>query len=114
VANRWLRRVRDWAQVNGIDSVNSEVATTALEAFGVDVLGLDELGREILLSLISQFGGGPVGVSTLAAAVGESPNTLEEVYEPHLMRAGLLARTPRGRIATDAAWLHLGLGVPSR
>lgn len=114
VANRWLRRVRDWAQVNGIETIDASVATTALETFGVDRLGLDELGREILLSLISQFNGGPVGVSTLAAAVGESANTLEEVYEPHLMRTGLLARTPRGRIATDAAWVHLGLTPPTR
>jgi Holliday junction DNA helicase RuvB len=114
VANRWLRRVRDWAQVNNLPHIDADVAETALEAFGVDRLGLDELGREILLSLISQFAGGPVGVSTLAAAVGESPNTLEEVYEPHLMRAGLLARTPRGRVATDAAWTHLGLVPPVR
>jgi Holliday junction DNA helicase RuvB len=114
VANRWLRRVRDWAQVNGVAKIDGVVATTALEAFGVDRLGLDELGRELLLSLISQFGGGPVGVSTLAAAVGESSNTLEEVYEPHLMRCGLLARTPRGRVATDAAWTHLGLVPPTR
>ena len=114
VANRWLRRVRDWSQVNGETLIDARVATDALEAFGVDRLGLDELGREILLSLISQFSGGPVGVNTLAAAVGEAPNTLEEVYEPHLMRAGLLARTPRGRVATDAAWTHLGLVAPVR
>jgi Holliday junction DNA helicase RuvB len=100
--------------VNNLPHIDADVAETALEAFGVDRLGLDELGREILLSLISQFAGGPVGVSTLAAAVGESPNTLEEVYEPHLMRAGLLARTPRGRVATDAAWTHLGLVPPVR
>jgi Holliday junction DNA helicase RuvB len=112
VANRWLRRVRDWAQVHTFHAVDSKVATDALDSFGVDHLGLDELGREILLALISQFKGGPVGVSTLAAAVGESPATIEEVYEPHLMRTGLLARTPRGRVATDAAWAHLGLPTP--
>lgn len=112
VANRWLRRVRDWAQVHTHAQIDSQIATEALDAFGVDELGLDELGREILLTLISQFRGGPVGVNTLAAAVGESPSTVEEVYEPHLMRCGLLARTPRGRIATDAAWAHLGLIAP--
>jgi Holliday junction DNA helicase RuvB len=112
VANRWLRRVRDWAQVYTHPVVDAQVATEALDGFGVDHLGLDELGREILLVLISQFKGGPVGVSTLAAAVGESPATIEEVYEPHLMRTGLLARTPRGRVVTDAAWVHLGLPTP--
>lgn len=114
VANRWLRRVRDWGQVHGNTTIDAEVAVEALENFGVDTLGLDELGREILLTLISQFKGGPVGVSTLAAAVGEAPATIEEVYEPHLMRSGLLARTPRGRVATDAAWTHLGLDAPNR
>lgn len=113
VANRWLRRVRDWAQVHTHEHVNAQVATTALDMFGVDELGLDELGREILLTLISQFRGGPVGVNTLAAAVGEAPATIEEVYEPHLMRSGLLARTPRGRVATEAAWAHLGLIPPT-
>lgn len=112
VANRWLRRVRDWAQVHGHANVDADIAISALDCFGVDELGLDELGREILLTLISQFQGGPVGVSTLAAAVGESTNTIEEVYEPHLMRNGLLSRTPRGRIATPAAWAHLGLLHP--
>lgn len=113
VANRWLRRVRDWAQVYNFDQIDSSVAVKALDAFGVDELGLDELGREILLTLISQFRGGPVGVNTLAAAVGEAPATIEEVYEPHLMRSGLLSRTPRGRMATDAAWVHLGLNAPN-
>jgi len=113
VANRWLRRVRDWAQVHSFEHIDTAVAVNALDAFGVDELGLDELGREILLTLISQFRGGPVGVNTLAAAVGEAPATIEEVYEPHLMRSGLLARTPRGRMATDAAWAHLGLSAPT-
>ena len=113
VANRWLRRVRDWAQVNNHPVVTEQVAVAALDSFGVDTLGLDELGREILLTLISQFKGGPVGVGTLAAAIGEAASTIEEVYEPHLMRAGLLARTPRGRVATDAAWTHLGLSAPT-
>ena len=119
VANRWLRRVRDWAQVNdhvadnGAAFVDETIALAALTSFGIDDVGLDSLGRDILQSLIGQFNGGPVGVSTLAAAVGESPLTLEQVYEPHLMRAGLIARTLRGRIALPAAYLHLGLSVPA-
>ncbi|MCP4792076.1 MAG: Holliday junction branch migration DNA helicase RuvB [Actinomycetia bacterium] len=109
IANRWARRVRDWAAVKGVPVVDEDAATAALEAFGVDDLGLDYLGREILTTLCHQFAGGPVGLSTLAAAVGEAPTTLEEVYEPYLMHRGLLARTPRGRIATEAAHDHIGL-----
>lgn len=115
VANRWLRRVRDWVQVyreEGEIVLDEATALEALESFGVDSLGLDALGRDILLALIGQFKGGPVGVSTLAAAVGEAPTTLEQVYEPHLMRAGLISRTLRGRVALDAAYQHLGLPVP--
>lgn len=116
VANRWLRRVRDWAQVHDrIDAagIDESTATEALESFGVDELGLDALGREILTTVIGQFNGGPVGVATLAAAVGEAPATIEQVYEPHLMRAGLLARTLRGRVALPAAYAHLGIDQPS-
>ncbi len=109
IANRWTRRVRDWAQVEGITDVDGAAAAAALEAFGVDSIGLDTLGRELLTALCTQFAGGPVGVATLAAAVGEAVTTLEEVYEPFLMNQGMLARTPRGRIATDAAWAHLNL-----
>lgn len=114
IANRWLRRVRDWAQLQGFDVIERDVASAALAVFGVDTLGLDALGREILTTLITQFQGGPVGVSTLAAAVGEAPQTLEEVYEPYLMRRGLLTRTPRGRMATIAACEHLTLNVPAK
>lgn len=113
VANKWLRRVRDWAQVHEHAHVDEKVATDALESFGVDALGLDALGREILLALINQFKGGPVGVNTLAAAVDEAPGTIEGVYEPYLMRKGLIARTPRGRVATVGAYEHLNLQAPS-
>ena len=88
------------------------VAQAALALYDVDHLGLDRLDREVLEALVTKFGGGPVGVSTLAVAVGEEPHTVEEVCEPFLVRAGLLARTPRGRVATEAAWRHLGLAVP--
>ncbi len=109
IANRWTRRVRDWAQVEGVEDIDGDAAARALEVFGIDSIGLDGLGREILDTLCRQFAGGPVGVSTLAASVGEAVATLEEVYEPFLMHQGLLARTPRGRVATDAAWEHLSL-----
>ena len=112
IANRLLRRVRDYAQVEGVGAVERPVAAAALDLFEVDLLGLDRLDRAVLTALITRFGGGPVGVSTLAVAVGEEPNTLEEVAEPFLVRAGLLARTPRGRVATPAAWAHLGLNAP--
>jgi Holliday junction DNA helicase RuvB len=109
IANRLLRRVRDFAQVEGIGSINRLAAQQALDLFDVDLLGLDRLDRAVLDALVNRFGGGPVGVSTLAVAVGEEPATVEEVAEPFLVRAGLLARTPRGRVATAAAWQHLGL-----
>lgn len=112
LANRWLRRVRDWAQTEGRDVVDADAAVDALGAFGVDALGLDQLGRDILTALCVRFGGGPVGLNTLAASVGETPTTLEEVYEPYLMRRGLLARTPRGRVATADGFAHLGLPAP--
>lgn len=114
IANKWLRRVRDDALLKGAARVDAAAASAALEAFGIDALGLDGLGRDILTSLCEGFGGGPVGLSTLASSVGESPETLSEVYEPYLMAKRLLGRTPRGRIATEAAWRHLGLEVPSR
>ena len=106
--------MRDFALLERCEVVDEAVARAALEAFGVDELGLDALGRDILRALCESFGGGPVGASTLAAAVGESTSTLEEVYEPYLMAKRLLGRTPRGRIATEAAWVHLGLAVPTR
>ena len=112
IANRLLRRVRDYAEVRADGRVTRSVARAALALYDVDELGLDRLDREVLHALVAKFNGGPVGVATLAVAVGEEPHTVEEVCEPFLVRAGLLARTPRGRVATEAAWTHLGLPVP--
>ncbi|MGP4019949.1 Holliday junction branch migration DNA helicase RuvB [Saccharopolyspora sp. 5N708] len=112
IANRLLRRVRDYAEVRADGAVNREIAQAALEVYDVDELGLDRLDRAVLGALIKSFHGGPVGISTLAVAVGEESTTVEEVCEPYLVRAGLLARTPRGRVATVAAWRHLGLTPP--
>ena len=112
VANRLLRRVRDHAQVSNAPVVTLEVAEDALGALDVDELGLDRLDREILRAICETFGGGPVGLSTLAAAVTEEQDTLEDVYEPYLLKTGLIERTPRGRAATRRAFEHLGLPVP--
>ena len=112
IANRLLRRVRDFAEVRGNGTVDRETARAALAVYDVDELGLDRLDKAVLGALVRTFGGGPVGVSTLAVAVGEEPATVEEVCEPFLVRAGMLARTPRGRVATAAAWTHLGLVAP--
>ncbi|MFZ5596174.1 MAG: Holliday junction branch migration DNA helicase RuvB [Bacillota bacterium] len=109
VANRLLKRVRDYAQVRHDGVINRQVAAEALEFFEVDPLGLDEIDRRLLRAIIEKFGGGPVGLDTLAAAVGEESDTVEDVYEPYLMQKGLLARTPRGRIATPGAYSHLGI-----
>ena len=113
IANRLLRRVRDYAEVRADGVVTRPVAAAALEVYEVDELGLDRLDRAVLEALVVRFGGGPVGLTTLAVAVGEEAETVEEVAEPFLVRAGLLARTPRGRVATPAAWSHLGLVVPA-
>ena len=113
IANRLLRRVRDFAEVRGNGTVDRETARAALAVYDVDELGLDRLDKAVLGALVRTFGGGPVGVSTLAVAVGEEPATVEEVCEPFLVRAGMLARTPRGRVATAAAWTHLGLVAPA-
>ncbi|MBB5850460.1 Holliday junction DNA helicase RuvB [Amycolatopsis umgeniensis] len=113
IANRLLRRVRDYAEVRADGKVTREIARAALKVYDVDELGLDRLDRAVLTALVRSFGGGPVGVSTLAVAVGEEPTTVEEVCEPYLVRAGMLARTPRGRVATAAAWEHLGLPAPA-
>jgi len=113
IANRLLRRVRDFAEVRADGVVTRDVARAALAVYDVDQLGLDRLDRSVLDALIRRFGGGPVGVSTIAVAVGEEVQTVEEVAEPFLVRAGLLARTPRGRVATSAAWEHLGLPAPA-
>jgi Holliday junction DNA helicase RuvB len=112
IANRLLRRVRDYAEVRADGRVTAETAQAALAVYDVDQLGLDRLDRAVLDALVRRFGGGPVGVGTLAVAVGEEVETVEEVAEPFLVRAGLLARTPRGRVATPAAWEHLGLSGP--
>jgi Holliday junction DNA helicase RuvB len=112
IANRLLRRVRDFAQVRADGTVTYELAQAALELFEVDRSGLDRLDRAVLDALCRRFGGGPVGLSTLAVAVGEERETVEEVAEPFLVREGLLARTSRGRVATAAAWTHLGLSAP--
>src|SRR5690606_5831153 len=113
IANRLLRRVRDYAQVRADGVVTHAIARAALELYEVDESGLDRLDRAVLDALCRRFGGGPVGVSTLAVAVGEERETVEEVAEPFLVRTGLLARTPRGRVATPAAWSHLGPPVPA-
>ncbi|NKR46054.1 Holliday junction branch migration DNA helicase RuvB [Prescottella equi] len=112
IANRLLRRVRDYAEVRADGIITREIAQAALAVYDVDQLGLDRLDRAVLGALVRSFGGGPVGVSTLAVAVGEEPSTVEEVCEPFLVRAGMIARTPRGRVATAAAWAQLGLTPP--
>lgn len=114
IANRLLRRVRDYAQVKADGVITRDIARRALEVYEVDERGLDRLDRAVLGSLLKLFGGGPVGLSTLAVAVGEERETVEEVAEPFLVREGLLARTPRGRVATPAAWAHLGLTPPQQ
>ena len=117
IANRLLRRVRDFAQVRADGVVNRDIAREALTVYDVDELGLDRLDRAVLGALCRSFGGGPVGLKTLAVAVGEESSTVEEVCEPFLVRLGMLARTSSGRVATPAAWEHLGLspgGPPAR
>jgi Holliday junction DNA helicase RuvB len=113
IANRLLRRVRDYAQVHGDGVVTEDAALAALTLFDVDHIGLDRLDRSVLRVLVESFNGGPVGVSTLAVAVGEESETVETVCEPFLVRCGLLARTSRGRVATAAAWAHLGITPPA-
>jgi holliday junction DNA helicase RuvB len=112
VANRLLRRVRDYAEVQGAAVVDARLAGAALDLLEVDQEGLDRLDREILETLCERFGGGPVGLSTLAVAVHEEPDTIEDVYEPYLLQRGFVQRTPRGRIATPRAFCHLGLPGP--
>ena len=113
IANRLLRRVRDWAEVKGDGRLDLDAARHALEVFEVDARGLDRLDRAVLEALCTRFGGGPVGLTTLAVAVGEEPETVETVAEPFLVREGLVGRTPRGRVALPAAWTHLGLVPPA-
>jgi Holliday junction DNA helicase RuvB len=113
IANRLLRRVRDYAQVKGANQLSLVHANAALEMYEVDVAGLDRLDRSVLTALIERFGGGPVGLSTLAIAVGEETETVESVAEPFLVRNGFMARTPRGRVATALGWSHLGKTPPA-
>jgi Holliday junction DNA helicase RuvB len=112
IANRLLRRVRDYAEVRADGIITLALSKAALDLYEVDKMGLDRLDRSVLDALCRRFGGGPVGLSTLAVAVGEERETVEEVAEPFLVRSGYLARTPRGRVATPAAWRHIGLKVP--
>ena len=114
IANRLLRRVRDFAEVRGDGRIDAATAERGLTVFGVDELGLDKLDRSILGALCVQFGGGPVGLSTLAIAVGEQTETVEDVYEPFLIQQGLIARTPRGRVAMPAAFGHVGARAARR
>jgi holliday junction DNA helicase RuvB len=114
VANRLLRRVRDYAEVRHGGTVTEAVASAALDLLEVDEQGLDRLDREILRTICQKFGGGPVGLSTLAVAVGEEQDTIEDVYEPYLLQQGLIERTPRGRAATPRAYVHLGLDPPGQ
>lgn len=112
IANRLLARVRDYAVARASGVIETDVASEALEVYEVDDLGLDKVDRAILEAVVSGFGGGPVGLSTLAIAVGEEPETVEDAYEPFLLQCGLLKRTPRGRVATERAYAHLGVDRP--
>ena len=112
IANRLLKRVRDYAQVKSNGAINYELANYALNQLEVDHLGLDEMDRKILSTIIEKFSGGPVGIETMAAALSEERETLEEVYEPYLLQEGLIAKTPRGRIANRSAFDHLGIQIP--
>ncbi len=113
IANRYLKRVRDFAEVLGSGAITLKDAQTALEKMEIDEIGLDNIDRLILTTMINNYNGGPVGLETLSAAIGEEAVTIEDVYEPYLMQAGFIARTPRGRVVTNAAYIHLGLPVPS-
>jgi Holliday junction DNA helicase RuvB len=112
IANRLLRRVRDFAEVNDDKVITVEIVKRALDALGVDPLGLDSLDRNILNTIINKFQGGPVGLNTIAAAVSEEQDTVEDIYEPYLLKLGFLERTPRGRAVTQLAYTHLGIPIP--
>ena len=112
LANRILKRVRDYAQVKHDGTITEQVAMTALDLMDVDPMVLDHVDRAILLTMIQKFSGGPVGLDTLAAAIGEDPGTIEDVYEPYLLKNGFINRTPRGRVVTDETYRHLGLEIP--
>lgn len=112
LANRILKRVRDFAQVKYDGVITEEIAVTALDLMDVDPMGLDHIDRNMLFTMINKFNGGPVGLDTLAAAIGEDSGTIEDVYEPYLLKNGFINRTPRGRVVTDYAYRHLGLEIP--
>ena len=114
IANRLLKRVRDYAQVKAGGNITDEVASNALELLGVDSLGLDDVDEKLLLTIIHKFGGGPVGLDTLAASIGEDRNTIEDVYEPYLLQLGFINRGPRGRIAMPKAYEHLNIEYPKK
>ena len=114
IANRLLRRVRDYAQVKGDGTVNHTCADAALNMLNVDAQGFDHMDRRLLLTLLEKYDGGPAGVDSLAASIGEERDTIEDVLEPYLMQQGYITRTPRGRMATKLAYLHFGLDLPSR
>jgi Holliday junction DNA helicase RuvB len=114
IANRLLKRVRDFAQVNGHDTINLEVTKSALDLLEVDEQGLDKNDRRVLEALIHKFAGGPVGLNTLASATGEEEDTITDIHEPFLIRLGFIAKTPKGRIATEAAYKHLGINPPAK
>ena len=108
IANALLRRVRDFAQVRGNGAIDTAIAQMSLTALNIDSYGLDEIDNKILLTIIDKFQGGPVGISTIATAIGEDAGTVEEVYEPYLIMEGFMKRTPRGRVLTELAYKHLG------
>lgn len=112
LANRMLRRVRDFAQIKYDGKITLEAANTALDILDVDKLGLDQTDRELLMTMINRFNGGPVGLESLAASIGEDRGTIEEVYEPYLIKNGFIVRTPRGRMVSELTYRHLGLEMP--
>jgi Holliday junction DNA helicase RuvB len=113
VANRLLKRVRDYAEVHHEGEITEGIAVAALEMLEIDELGLDEIDRRVLSAIVEKFGGGPVGIETIAAATSEETDTIMDVYEPYLIQLGFLQRTPRGRVATKRAYEHLGLAAPA-
>jgi Holliday junction DNA helicase RuvB len=114
IANRLLRRVRDYSQVRADGRIQREVAQTALDLLEVDHYGLDEVDQKVMRTILGKYAGGPVGLNTIAASVGEDANTIEEVYEPYLMQLGFLDRTPRGRVGTRLAFEYFGVDLPRR
>jgi len=114
IANRLLKRVRDFAQVLGFEKISAHLAEDALERLQVDKLGLDHIDHKLLLGIIEKFQGGPVGIETISATIGEEAHTIEDVYEPYLLQIGFIRRTPRGRIVTDLVYKHFQMEVPKR